>query len=51
MMTDKEKLDWVNLKITNETFKKTPEEKKALHKAKQEHKKFIKSNLTYSGVK
>lgn len=50
-MTNEEKQEWVNLKITSETFRKTPEERLALCNAKKKHKEFIKLNQSYTGVK
>lgn len=47
-MNEQELKEWVNLKITNRTFAKTPEEKLALKIAKQKHKDHIRSKINYT---
>lgn len=44
-MTSEERDAWVNLKITKDTFKKTPQEKIDLYNAKKEHRRLIKNQI------
>lgn len=50
-MNDQERLEWSNLKITNKTFEKTPQERLQLQQAKQKHKDFIKANPNHTGIR
>lgn len=43
-MNQEERENWANLKITSDTFKKTPQEKLALKEAKRLHKESLKLN-------
>lgn len=50
-MTDKERQEWVDLKITKDTFKKTLQERVELANAKREHKKYIKEHPEHNGIR
>lgn len=45
-MSKEEAIEWQNVKITSDTFKKSPAEKLALSIAKKKHKELMRSNLT-----